>query len=170
VPEQQGRPRPACAGAWPPRSRRAPPRSAPPRADARAAPRRSREPPPPAASLLFPQAKNTNATGSQAFWPKNATTQMLALLGNAEANAKFKNLKEDSLYVKHVSCNMAPKGRRRTYRAHGRIGPYMSTPSHIEIVLAEAHEAVAKEKDLSLPTKLKVKFAKRHLVAEGVVA
>ncbi len=98
---------------------------------------------------------------------------MIGLLENAEANAKFKGLAIEKLYVKHVSCNMARKQGRRTYRAHGRIGPYKSTPSHIEVVLAEAHEAVAKTKDLSLPTKNKVKFAKRHLrslVPEGETA
>ncbi len=117
------------------------------------------------------QAKNTNATGSQAFWPKNATTSVLQLLKNAEANATFKGLKVEKLYVKHISCNMAPKGRRRTYRAHGRIGPYMSTPSHIEIVLAEQHETVKKEVDETLPKIHKIKFAKRYLrVPEGATA
>lgn len=28
--------------------------------------------------------------------------------------------------------------RRRTYRAHGRINPYMSSPCHIELWLTEA--------------------------------
>ncbi len=27
--------------------------------------------------------------------------------------------------------------RRRTYRAHGRINPYMSSPCHVELVLSE---------------------------------
>lgn len=32
-----------------------------------------------------------------------------------------KALDVDSLYIVHVQCNRAPKQRRRTYRAHGRI-------------------------------------------------
>jgi large subunit ribosomal protein L17e len=31
--------------------------------------------------------------------------------------------------------------RRRTYRAHGRINPYMSSPAHIEMILVEREEA-----------------------------
>ena len=38
--------------------------------------------------------------------------------------------------------NAAPKMRRRTYRAHGRINPYMSSPCHIEVILAEREQAV----------------------------
>ncbi|GFU24372.1 60S ribosomal protein L17 [Trichonephila clavipes] len=38
----------------------------------------------------------------------------------------------------------APKMRRRTYRAHGRINPYMSSPSHSEVILSEKEEVVAK--------------------------
>ena len=33
--------------------------------------------------------------------------------------------------------NQAPRGRRRTYRAHGRINAYMSSPSHIEVILED---------------------------------
>jgi ribosomal protein L22 len=90
---------------------------------------------------------------------------------NAEANAEFKNLDTEKLFVEHVQAvkkssskkteamrfyrthfthftlsqieksrgatgfssatnqvNAAQQGRRRTYRAHGRIGPYMSSP------------------------------------------
>ncbi len=34
--------------------------------------------------------------------------------------------------------------RRRTYRAHGRINPYMSSPCHIEVILSEKEQVVAK--------------------------
>jgi large subunit ribosomal protein L17e len=34
--------------------------------------------------------------------------------------------------------------RRRTYRAHGRINPYMSSPCHIEVILSEKKEVVSK--------------------------
>ncbi|KAG7129999.1 60S ribosomal protein L17 like [Verticillium longisporum] len=40
--------------------------------------------------------------------------------------------------------NQAPKQRRRTYRAHGRINPYMSNPCHIELILTEGEEVVQK--------------------------
>lgn len=34
--------------------------------------------------------------------------------------------------------------RRRTYRAHGRINPYMSSPCHIEVCLVEKEQAYSK--------------------------
>ena len=33
---------------------------------------------------------------------------------------------------------------RRTYRAHGRINPYMSSPCHIEVVLLEKEQTFSK--------------------------
>ena len=37
---------------------------------------------------------------------------------------------------------MLQNKRRRTYRAHGRINAYQSTPSHIELTLTEEDEIV----------------------------
>jgi len=66
------------------------------------------------------------------------------MLKNAESNAEFKGLDTDHLVIEHVQVNRAPKMRRRTYRAHGRINAYMSSPCHIEIILAEKEQAIAK--------------------------
>ena len=44
----------------------------------------------------------------------------------------------------HVQANAAVKQRRRTYRAHGRTNPYMSSPCHIEMVLSEKDQKVRK--------------------------
>jgi len=41
------------------------------------------------------------------------------------------------LVIDHIQVNRAPKIRRRTYRAHGRINPYQSSPCHIELILNE---------------------------------
>ncbi|KAK6143238.1 hypothetical protein DH2020_023586 [Rehmannia glutinosa] len=48
--------------------------------------------------------------------------------------------------------NQAQKQRRRTYRAHGRINPYMSSPCHIELILSEKKEPVKKEPESQLAT------------------
>ena len=48
------------------------------------------------------------------------------------------------LVISHIQVNHAPKQRRRTYRAHGRINAYQSTPSHIELTLTEEDEIVEK--------------------------
>ncbi|QKX62016.1 uncharacterized protein TRUGW13939_09172 [Talaromyces rugulosus] len=81
---------------------------------------------------------------SKARWPVKSAEQLLGLLKNAEANADTKGLDTSNLVVKHIQVNQAPKGRRRTYRAHGRINPYMTNPCHIELILTEGEEVVQK--------------------------
>ena len=53
----------------------------------------------------------------------------------------------EELYISSIVVNQAPKHRRRTYRAHGRINPFMSSPSHIEVVLTEKDEVVPRADD-----------------------
>ncbi|KAL9035822.1 MAG: hypothetical protein Q9214_006416 [Letrouitia sp. 1 TL-2023] len=81
---------------------------------------------------------------SKARWPVKSARFLLDLLKNAEANADTKGLDTGNLIVKHIQVNQAPKQRRRTYRAHGRINPYMSNPCHVELILTEADEVVQK--------------------------
>merc|ERR1712106_393360 len=81
---------------------------------------------------------------SQGRWPKKSAEFLLHLLKNAESNAEYKGLDADHLVVDHIQVNRAPKMRRRTYRAHGRINPYMSSPCHIEVVLVEKEQVFAK--------------------------
>ena len=56
-----------------------------------------------------------------------------------------KKLNINKLYIKHIQVNQAPKQRRRTFRAHGRVNPYLSSPSHIELILTEKPAKVEKE-------------------------
>ncbi|CAI5527449.1 unnamed protein product [Closterium sp. Naga37s-1] len=84
-------------------------------------------------------------TNGQGRWPAKSARFLLDLLKNAESNAEVKGLDVDSLHVSHIQVNRAPKQRRRTYRAHGRINPYMSSPSHIELILSEKEAEVRKE-------------------------
>merc|ERR1712179_330465 len=88
------------------------------------------------------QAKNFGAT--QGRWPKKSAEFLLQLLKNAESNAEYKGLDTDHLVIEHIQVNRAPKMRRGTYRAHGRINPYMSSPCHIEVILAEREQAIAR--------------------------
>ena len=98
---------------------------------------------------------------SKARWPVKSAEFLLGLIKNAEANADTKGLDTSNLIVKHIQVNQAPKQRRRTYRAHGRvcapptkqivmyanvpqINPYMSNPCHIELILTEGEEVVQK--------------------------
>ncbi|KAL0635017.1 60S ribosomal protein L17B [Maublancomyces gigas] len=84
---------------------------------------------------------------SRARWPEKSAEFLLGLLRNAEANADTKGLDTSNLLISHIQVNQAPKQRRRTYRAHGRINPYMSNPCHIEVIVSEAEEAVQKAED-----------------------
>jgi len=76
-------------------------------------------------------------------------------LKNAESNAEVKGLDVEALSISHIQVNEAPRGRRRTYRAHGRINPYMSSPCHIEVILSEKEVAVAKASDATSEKKTK---------------
>ena len=65
------------------------------------------------------QAKEFGLTKGR--WPEKSVRIVLALLRNARSNAEAKRLDVDNVYVKFAEVNHAQKGRRRTYRAHGRI-------------------------------------------------
>lgn len=113
-----------------------------------------------------PQAKEFKAT--QGRWPVKSAKIVLGLLRNAESNAEFKNLDSEKLYVEHIQVNAAQQGRRRTYRAHGRIGPYMNCPCHVEMILSEKEETVEKAAEDVQPKKFTRKqFAKLRLKVGG---
>jgi large subunit ribosomal protein L17e len=57
-----------------------------------------------------------------------------------------KGLDVDALYISHIQVNKAMQQRRRTYRAHGRINPYMSSPCHVELILSEKEGSVKAER------------------------
>merc|ERR1711971_1088747 len=83
---------------------------------------------------------------SQGRWPKKSCYFLLDLVRNAEVNARSKGLKKQSLYISHIAIQRARQGKRRTYRAHGRINPFNSHPCHIEMFVEERAEKVPKSK------------------------
>jgi len=93
------------------------------------------------------QGKLYKAPGDKVGWPQKATKTFLDLLTNVESNAVAKKLDESKVIITHVNVNQAPKMRRRTYRAHGRINAYMSCPAHIELIVEEKNQEIAKEKE-----------------------
>jgi len=107
------------------------------------------------------QAKNApGSNATQCRWPTKSCKFLLHLLKNAESNAEVKGLDTESLEISHIQVNRAQKQRRRTYRAHGRTNPYMSSPSHIELILSEKTGAVVKgeeDEDSKKPKKLSKK-------------
>uniref|UniRef100_A0A8B9WH51 Large ribosomal subunit protein uL22 n=1 Tax=Bos mutus grunniens TaxID=30521 RepID=A0A8B9WH51_BOSMU len=69
----------------------------------------------------------------------------------------------DSLVMEHIQVNKAPKMRRRTYRAHGRISPYMSSPCHIEMILTKKEQIVPKpEEEVAQKKKISQKKLKKQ--------
>merc|ERR1711965_1161043 len=96
---------------------------------------------------------------TQARWPEKSCRFLLDLLTNAESNAV------DKLVIDHIMVNAAQKQRRRTYRAHGRINPFMSNPCHIEMVLTEDEDTVARPEDADGNRKVK-KISKKKQARE----
>ncbi|XP_056659827.1 60S ribosomal protein L17-like [Monodelphis domestica] len=99
---------------------------------------------------------------TQGRWPKKSAEFLLHMLKNAESNAELKGLDVDSLVIEHIQVNKAPKMRRRTYRAHGRISPYMSSPCHIEMILTEKEQIVPKPEEVAQKKKISQKKLKKQ--------
>ncbi|KAJ3287063.1 60S ribosomal protein L17, partial [Blyttiomyces sp. JEL0837] len=76
-----------------------------------------------------------------------------------------KGLSLDDLVVRHIQVNQAPPQRRRTYRAHGRINPYMSHPCHVELTLVEAEKDVQKA-----PSSAVSRLTKKRAIQKAVRA
>lgn len=112
------------------------------------------------------QAKEFKLT--QGRWPEKSVKYLLSLLENLKSNAEGKQLDVKKLKIGHVQVNEAATGRRRTFRAHGRITPYLSHPFHIEIWAQEDGAKVAKPEKKNQVFSLK-KIAKRkiHRLKEG---
>lgn len=77
-------------------------------------------------------AKQYKTPGDKVQWPQKATKTFLDLLRNIESNAEAKGLELEKVIITSVNCNQAPKMRRRTYRAHGRINgtPQRTFPTY----------------------------------------
>ena len=98
-------------------------------------------------------------------WPEKACKAVKELLVNLKANAETKRLDTDRCVVNHVVVQRAVQGRRRTYRAHGRISPYLASNCHIEFHCFETGGEVKKgDKPLARITK---KQAARQRLAIG---
>ena len=107
------------------------------------------------------QAKQWGRT--QGRWPKKSAEFLLHMLKNAESDAELKGLEVDSLVIEHIQMNKAPKTRCWTYRAHGWINPYMSSPCQIEMILTEKEQIVPKpEEEVAQKKKISQKKLKKQ--------
>ena len=108
---------------------------------------------------IIPFTKYTNGIGrkaqatefkkTQGAWPEKSVKYLLGLLQNLQSNAEAKQLNLKELVITHVQVNQAQKGRRRTYRAQGRITSYMSHPVHIEIMAEERAKKVERAQNVN---------------------
>nr|UXY87718.1 60S ribosomal protein L17 [Cryptomonas curvata] len=88
------------------------------------------------------QLKNKKTTNGR--WPIKSAKSIIQVLKNAESNALEKGLNLESLYIKNIQINKAVRGNRRTFRAHGRVNPFLSHPCHIEVWLIEKFKPIQK--------------------------
>ena len=90
----------------------------------------------------------------QGRWPVKSAKFLSGLLKNAQANAEVNGLDVNELQVTNIVIQQAPKTRRRTYRAHGRINAYCGHPCHIEVILAPLSAEVPRAAETQVSTKL----------------
>merc|ERR1711879_930799 len=96
-------------------------------------------------------------------WPTKSVKIVQGMLDNMLANANTKQLEAENLIISHVQVNAAAKGRRRTYRAHGRITPYQSHPCHVEMWATLKANDVAKEKKGTTGALSRVQLARQRV-------
>jgi large subunit ribosomal protein L17e len=87
--------------------------------------------------------KNVNHHNGR--FPEKSVKHVKALLVNLKSNAEQKGLDVEKCVISHVCTQRAVNGRRRTFRAHGRISPYLSSNCHIEFHVVEKSGPVARE-------------------------
>ena len=88
------------------------------------------------------QAKEWGLTHGR--WPEKSVKVILGLLQNLKSNAEVKRLNVDKLVVSNCQVNQAVRGRRRTFRAHGRINAYLSSNCHVNLRGEEREEKTKK--------------------------
>jgi len=92
--------------------------------------------------------KQIKAPGNSVMFPTKPTKAMIWILNNLLAGKSCEKYDEEeikSLKLVHVQVNRAPKMRRRTYRAHGRISAFMRSPCHVEVIAKPAGMTVPSE-------------------------
>lgn len=72
-------------------------------------------------------------------YPVKAAAQILKVLENAEANAEYKGMDTEKLVIEHISSHKGIVIRGAIPRAFGRVTPFNTPTTHIQIVLQEAN-------------------------------
>jgi len=77
------------------------------------------------------------AIGILAYNPRYASSIILKLLKSAIANAEYKNMDTEKLYIQECYANQGPILKRIRPRARGSANRILKRTSHITIVLNE---------------------------------
>ncbi|KZX10864.1 50S ribosomal protein L22 [Methanobrevibacter oralis] len=72
-------------------------------------------------------------------YPVKAAEQILRVLENAEANAEYKGMDTERLFIEHISSHRGLVIKGYIPRAFGRTTPFNTSTTHIQIVLQEAN-------------------------------
>ncbi len=73
-------------------------------------------------------------------FPEKAARQILKVLEGAEANAEYKGLVTDEMYIAHSAAHRGRAWEGRFPRARGRATPKIRETVNVEIILKEAGE------------------------------
>ena len=71
-------------------------------------------------------------------YPVKASKAILNVIENAEANAEYKGMDVENLKIEHISSHRGMVIRGARPRAFGRVTPFNTPTTHIQIVLVEA--------------------------------
>ena len=72
-------------------------------------------------------------------YPVKASAEILKVLINAEANAEYKGIDTEKLFIEHISSHRGVVIQGAIPRAFGRVTPFNTPTTHIQIVLKEAN-------------------------------
>uniref|UniRef100_A0A674J6J3 Uncharacterized protein n=1 Tax=Terrapene triunguis TaxID=2587831 RepID=A0A674J6J3_9SAUR len=81
----------------------------------------------------------------------------------SELNSGAARTGEEHMHMLKKGLDVDSLVIERTYRAHGRINPYMSSPCHIEMILTEKEQIVPKpEEEVAQKKKISQKKLKKQ--------
>ena len=71
-------------------------------------------------------------------YPVKAAAEILKVLENAESNAEYKGMDTENLIIEHISSHRGMVIRGAIPRAFGRVTPFNTPTTHVQVVLVEA--------------------------------
>ncbi|MBI4394524.1 MAG: 50S ribosomal protein L22 [Euryarchaeota archaeon] len=74
-------------------------------------------------------------------YPVKTASKILEMIKAAEANAEYKGLDPEKMYISHISAQKAASQAGSRPRAQGRATPWNTSRCHVEVVLSEKKEA-----------------------------